>query len=58
MININDAHFLLSDNLKSPMGLYLSAYKNETNLEEVKYKNGGKIINWKELTDYVDKEWN
>ena len=58
LININFAHFLLSDNLKSPMGLYLSAYKNETNLEEVKNKYGGKKNNWKELTDYVDKEWN
>lgn len=58
LINVNDSYFLLSDNLKSPMGLYLSAYINETNLDEVKNKYGGKIINWKELTDYVDKEWN
>ncbi len=58
LINFNEAHFLQSENLKSPMGLYLSAYKTELELNEVIKKYGGKKIIWKELTDYVLKEWN
>ena len=58
LININDSQFLLSDNLKSPMGLYLSAYKDGEQLAEIQKQFGGKIIVWKELVDYVIHEWN
>lgn len=58
LINVNDSHFLLSENLRSPMGLYLSAYKEESNLLEIKKQYGGKKINWNELVKYVTSEWN
>lgn len=58
LLNIKDSFFLLSDNLKSPMGLYLSAYKDKVSLDEVLKKYGGKQINWEALVDYVNKKWN
>ena len=58
LINVNDSHFLLSENLRSPMGLYLSAYKEESSLLEIKKQYGGKKINWNELVKYVTEEWN
>jgi copper chaperone NosL len=58
LININNAHFLLSDNLKSPMGLYLSAFKNDVELNKIAEKYGGKEISWEDLLDYVNKKWN
>lgn len=58
LINVSNSHFLLSDNLKSPMGLYLSSHKDESNLLEIQKQYGGKKINWNELVNYVIGEWN
>lgn len=56
-VNTNDAHFLKSENLRSPMGLNLSAYKNQESLAKVKNEFGGVTISWKELLNYVKSEW-
>ena len=45
LINATEATFLISKEIKSPMGAYLSAYKTN---EEAK-KNGTKIFNWQSL---------
>lgn len=58
LIKVDDSHFLLSEKLRSPMGLYLSAYKEENNLLEIKKQYGGKQIKWNELVKYVNDEWN
>lgn len=58
LINIKNAYFLLSDNLKSPMGLYLSAFNNDVELNKIAEKYGGKEINWEDLLEYVNKKWN
>lgn len=56
-INTNDALFLKSENLRSPMGLNLSAYKNPESLDKVKNEFGGVTISWKEILNYVKSEW-
>jgi len=58
LINTNDAYFLLSKNLKSPMGLYLSAYKAEASMIEVVNKYSGNEIKWLDLVEYVKSKWN
>lgn len=45
LINANEATFLVSKDIKSPMGAYLSAFSNK--LDAKKYK--GKIYNWNEI---------
>lgn len=57
LIKHSDAYFLLSKQLKSPMGLYLSAYSSKEELETVKSEFGGDEINWSELVDYVKTKW-
>lgn len=57
LIKHSDAYFLLSKQLKSPMGLFLSAYSSKEELETVKSEFGGDEINWSELVDYVKTKW-
>lgn len=57
LINHNDAYFLLSKRLRSPMGLFLSAYSSVEELEKVKSEFGGEEITWNELVDYVKQKW-
>jgi len=57
LINHNDAYFLFSKQLRSPMGLYLSAYSSVDELEKIKSEFGGEKITWNELVNYVKKQW-
>lgn len=56
-IKVDGAVFLISDNIKSPMGLNISAFLNQKNLDEVRAASGGKILNWKDVQSYVQNEW-
>lgn len=58
LIDIKGAYFLRADNLRSPMGLSLSAYSNQSDLEKNKSKHGGEHLSWDELVEYVKNEWN
>ncbi|MEW6506823.1 MAG: nitrous oxide reductase accessory protein NosL [Bacteroidota bacterium] len=57
-LNAKDARFLRSDNLRSPMGLNLSAHKNNEELNLVKSEVSGEIYRWNELVKYVKSKWN
>lgn len=57
-LSANDALFLRSDNLRSPMGLNLSAHKNQEKVNSVKSEFGGEMISWNELVNYVKSKWN
>jgi copper chaperone NosL len=57
-LNAHDAQFLRSDNLKSPMGLNLSAHKNHEKINSVKTEFGGDVLSWNELVNYVKSKWN
>lgn len=56
-INTTDALFLKSENLRSPMGLNLSAYRNLESLSKVKNEFGGVNLKWEEILNYVKSEW-
>ncbi len=51
------ALYLRAKDLPSPMGLNLSAFKNKQELEKVKQKYGGEILNWQQVLHLVQKEW-
>lgn len=57
-LNTKEALYLRSENLRSPMGLNLSAHKNQENLNSVKSQFGGEVLNWNELVNYVKSKWN
>lgn len=55
--SIEEVTFLLSE-LKSPMGLNLSAISNSANFDEYQKKYSAKTLEWKEVIEYVNKNWN
>lgn len=44
-----DATFLISENLPSPMGAYLTAFKTKESADKVLLEIGGKLYSWNEL---------
>ena len=56
-ININDGFFLKSKNLRSPMGLNLSAFSNAAGLNKIKEQYSGDEIKWDDLVIYVKQQW-
>ncbi|MBB3124248.1 copper chaperone NosL [Mesoflavibacter sabulilitoris] len=49
LIDATEATFLISKNIPSPMGAFLSAFKNETNAKEFQAEKGGDLYTWEEL---------
>ena len=49
LIDATKATFLISKNVPSPMGAFLSAFKNKEDAIKVQTEKGGKIYNWDEL---------
>lgn len=56
-IEINEAFFLRSDNLKSPMGLNLCAVKEKSAIEKLIAEYGGEELSWNQVLSYVKREW-
>ena len=52
--NALEATFLISKNLPSPMGAYLTAFKSKAEAEKVQAENGGKLYNWNELLSHLN----
>ncbi|WP_457639374.1 nitrous oxide reductase accessory protein NosL [Persephonella sp.] len=56
-IPARSAVYLHSPDLPSPMGLNLTAFKNQQELEKVKEKYGGEVMNWEQVLQLVKKQW-
>lgn len=56
-INVSQSLFLISDDLKSPMGLNLSAYDSPNAIKKTSNLNKEKIIRWPEVKTYVHQNW-
>jgi copper chaperone NosL len=54
-ITNKEASFLISKNLPSPMGAYLTAFKSKAKAEEMIAEKGGTIYTWDELNTYLNK---
>ena len=46
MLNAQSASYLISQEIKSPMGAFLSALPNENSAKELLQEKGGKIYSW------------
>ena len=53
LVNAKEATFLVSENIPSPMGGFLTALENEEDAEKVKEDSGGELYDWKEIQDYI-----
>ncbi len=56
LINAKDSYFLISENLPSPMGAFLSSFSDKQSAEKMKNKKGGKIYKWKEIRNHIIKK--
>ncbi|HEY5687293.1 MAG TPA: nitrous oxide reductase accessory protein NosL [Yeosuana sp.] len=53
LIDAKKATFLISKNIPSPMGAYLSAFKTKKEALMVQSEKGGTIYSWQELLNYL-----
>lgn len=52
-ISLEDATFLISEKLPSPMGAYLTAFKTKDAAVQLKKEKSGTVYNWKELDEHL-----
>ena len=57
LIPVQEAFFLHSANLKSPMGLNLTAFSDQIRREAVLDSFAGELLAWDEVLSLVDREW-
>ncbi len=53
LLSHSDAVFIISNNIPSPMGAFLSAVRVREDADEIVDKNGGVIYNWEELNQVL-----
>jgi copper chaperone NosL len=56
-VSAESALYLHSETLRSPMGLYLSAYENRASAEQMRNEYGGEIIGYDQVKVIVEHEW-
>lgn len=49
LIDAKRATFLISKNIPSPMGAYLSAFKSKADAQKMQSEKGGDLYSWEEL---------
>jgi len=53
LIDAKQASFLISENIPSPMGAFLSAFATKTDAETIQNQKGGIIYNWEALIKHL-----
>lgn len=56
-LKAEDAVYLHSETLRSPMGLFLSAYADQATAEEMRDEYGGDIVDYNRVKEIVQEEW-
>ncbi len=54
LIDATKATFLISEQIPSPMGAFLSAFKNEADAEKFQAEKGGDLFNWTQLLTHLN----
>lgn len=54
-INVEEATFLISENLPSPMGANLTAFKTKKSAEKIKAEKGGKLYDFESLKRHLNR---
>lgn len=49
LINASNATFLVSQNIPSPMGEFLTAFKTDEEAQKAMEENGGELYNWENI---------
>ena len=55
LIDANKATFLISKNIPSPMGAFLSAFKDKSDAEKAQMENEGVLYTWDELLIHLNQ---
>ncbi|MDO5972513.1 nitrous oxide reductase accessory protein NosL [Flavivirga aquimarina] len=53
LIDATQATFIISKNIPSPMGAFLSAFKSEEDAKKVQKEKGGVLYNWEALLAHL-----
>ena len=56
-VNATEAVYLHSQTLRSPMGLFLSAYATSDDARQMQEEYGGNLLNYEEVRQLVHREW-
>lgn len=56
-LEAESAVYLHSESLRSPMGLFISAYADRATAEEMRSEYGGDIIEYSDVLELVKQEW-
>ncbi len=56
-VNAQHAHYLYSEELRSPMGLNLSAYDSRADAEVNRNSYGGEVKAWRGVMELVNEAW-
>jgi len=54
LIDATQATFIISKNIPSPMGAFLSAFKNKADAEKTQAERGGTLYTWDELLAHLN----
>ena len=54
LIDATKATFLISENIPSPMGAFLSAFKTEAEAQKFQSEQGGRLFNWNQLLAHLN----
>ena len=49
LIDVSSNVYLISENMPSPMGMYLNPFSKDVEAQKSQEQNGGQIFNWSEL---------
>ncbi|MFL1011057.1 nitrous oxide reductase accessory protein NosL [Flavisericum labens] len=53
LIDATQATFLISKNIPSPMGAFLSAFKTKADAKQVQLEKGGELYSWEALINHL-----
>lgn len=56
LIDAHTSHYLISPNLPSPMGAFLTAFADENSAKEMQKAKGGELFNWENLQTHLKEE--
>jgi len=55
LVDATQATFLISQNVPSPMGAFLTAFENKADAEKAQEEKGGVLYSWEELLTHLNK---
>jgi len=56
LVDASKATFLISKNIPSPMGAFITAFENKVDAEKIKAEKEGTLYTWKELLNHLNKD--